>query len=71
MLVRALPVTQPKPTKTTLITDTHQRKMASPQLQQWFQLADTDRDGRIGGKEAVQFFTKSGLPQDTLGHVSL
>lgn len=39
------------------------------QLEQWFRLADEDRDGWIGGGEAVKFFTKSGLPQEVLGQV--
>ena len=30
---------------------------------QWFQLADTDRDGVLSGAEAVQFFLRSGLPK--------
>ena len=30
---------------------------------QWFSLADRDRDGSISGAEAVQFFQLSGLPQ--------
>lgn len=33
---------------------------------QWFRIADTDRDGRISGQEAVVFFQRSRLPQDTL-----
>jgi hypothetical protein len=40
------------------------------QLDQWFKLADEDKDGMISGGEAVRFFTKSGLPQPTLGTVS-
>lgn len=43
--------------------------MAS-QIEQWFRLADEDRDGGVGGAEAVKFFTKSGLPQDVLGQVT-
>lgn len=39
------------------------------QIEAWFRLADTDRDGAIGGAEAVAFFTRSGLPQDVLGQV--
>ena len=30
---------------------------------QWFSLADRDRDGSISGAEAVGFFQLSGLPQ--------
>jgi len=30
---------------------------------QWFQIADVDRDGMLSGPEAVQFFLRSGLPQ--------
>lgn len=41
------------------------------QIEQWFRLADEDRDGGVGGAEAVKFFTKSGLPQDVLGQVNL
>lgn len=29
---------------------------------QWFVLADTDKDGVVSGGEAVKFFSKSGLP---------
>lgn len=42
--------------------------MANP-VEQWFRIADEDRDGGVGGAEAVRFFTKSGLPQDVLGQV--
>lgn len=38
---------------------------------QWFRIADTDRDGRISGPEAVTFFQRSKLPQDTLFKVSV
>ena len=31
---------------------------------QWFQLADLDRDGSISGADAVAFFQRSGLPQN-------
>lgn len=27
----------------------------------WFNIADKDRDGRVGGAEAVEFFGRSGL----------
>jgi hypothetical protein len=37
--------------------------------EQWFKLADEDKDGVISGPEAVRFFTKSGLPQNVLGQV--
>jgi hypothetical protein len=43
--------------------------MANPQMEHWFRLADEDRDGGVGGAEAVRFFTKSGLPQEVLGQV--
>jgi hypothetical protein len=43
--------------------------MANPQVEHWFRLADEDRDGGVGGAEAVRFFTKSGLPQEVLGQV--
>jgi hypothetical protein len=29
---------------------------------QWFVLADADKDGVVSGNEAVRFFSKSGLP---------
>lgn len=38
-------------------------------FEQFFQVADTDRDGRISGAEAVSFFKGSGLPQPTLALV--
>jgi hypothetical protein len=36
-----------------------------------YALADTDRDGRISGREAVAFLQKSGLGNDVLGQVRL
>ena len=38
--------------------------------EQWFRIADEDKDGKITGGEAVRFFTRSGLPKDVLGQVS-
>jgi hypothetical protein len=38
-------------------------------FEQYFRLADADRDGRISGAEAVAFFRGSGLPQQTLAKV--
>lgn len=38
--------------------------------EQWFRLADEDRDGQVGGAEAVKFYLKSGLQQAVLGQVS-
>ncbi|CAG9460608.1 unnamed protein product [Pedinophyceae sp. YPF-701] len=35
----------------------------------WFQLADSDRDGRLTGPDAVQFFNRSGLPRHVLSRV--
>ena len=35
-------------------------------FEQWFRIADADRDGAVGGSEAVAFFGRSGLPQATL-----
>ena len=32
----------------------------------WFRVADKDRDGVISGMEAVEFFQRSQLPQGTL-----
>lgn len=32
----------------------------------WFRLADKDRDNRISGAEAVEFFQRANLPQETL-----
>ena len=32
----------------------------------WFRFADADRDNVIGGADAVTFFSRSGLPQETL-----
>ena len=29
----------------------------------WFARADADRDGRVGGAEAVAFFGRAGLPK--------
>eukprot|EP01025_Chloroclados_australasicus_P062326 TRINITY_DN8187_c0_g1_i3.p1 TRINITY_DN8187_c0_g1~~TRINITY_DN8187_c0_g1_i3.p1 ORF type:complete len:605 (-),score=71.17 TRINITY_DN8187_c0_g1_i3:298-1968(-) len=36
---------------------------------QWFEFVDTDRDGRIGGGDAVQFFGRSALPREILSKV--
>jgi EH domain-containing protein 1 len=33
------------------------------------QAADTDRDGRLTGKDAVAFFERSGLPKSELAKV--
>ncbi len=35
----------------------------------WFQTADSDRDGRVTGGDAVAFFGRSGLPRETLATV--
>lgn len=43
----------------------------SGQAEAWFKLADQDGDGAVAGAEAVRFFTRSGLPQDVLGQVSI
>ena len=32
----------------------------------WFRVADKDRDGVVSGMEAVEFFQRSQLPQATL-----
>ncbi|KDD73733.1 hypothetical protein H632_c1883p0, partial [Helicosporidium sp. ATCC 50920] len=31
---------------------------------QWFTVADADRDGKVSGGEAAQFFLRSGLSQN-------
>jgi len=36
----------------------------------WFRFADADRDGVVGGADAVAFFSRSGLPQETLFKVN-
>ena len=33
---------------------------------EWFRIADRDRDGKVSGAEAVDFFQKSGLSKETL-----
>ncbi|KXZ52131.1 hypothetical protein GPECTOR_10g760 [Gonium pectorale] len=35
----------------------------------WFQAADSDRDGRVTGGDAVAFFGRSGLPREVLATV--
>ncbi|GIL50072.1 hypothetical protein Vafri_6390 [Volvox africanus] len=35
----------------------------------WFQAADSDRDGRVTGSDAVTFFGRSGLPREVLATV--
>ncbi|KAI8469930.1 MAG: hypothetical protein J3K34DRAFT_521730 [Monoraphidium minutum] len=37
--------------------------------EQWFRIADEDKDGKISGGEAVRFFMRSGLPKDVLGQI--
>ena len=40
----------------------------------WFRIADRDRDGVVSGAEAVEFFQRSNLGQETLfqvGHGSI
>ena len=52
------------------IMATYQQQMALDELyNRWFQTADTDRDGRVMGQEAVAFLTRSGLPPATLGKI--
>lgn len=38
---------------------------------EWFRIADRDRDGKVSGAEAVEFFQKSGLSKETLFEASL
>ena len=35
----------------------------------WFRIADRDRDGVVSGAEAVEFFQRSNLGQETLFQV--
>ena len=35
----------------------------------WFQIADADRDGRVGGGEAISFLLRSELPKETLRRI--
>lgn len=35
----------------------------------WFRIADENKDGVVGGAEAVKFFQRSGLKQDVLGQI--
>ena len=37
----------------------------------WFRVADKDKDGAVSGAEAVEFFQRSRLPQATLFQVPL
>ncbi|GIL89869.1 hypothetical protein Vretimale_17992 [Volvox reticuliferus] len=43
--------------------------MAQQLFEQWFRIADTDKDGAVAGPEAVSFFTRSGLPKSILGQI--
>ena len=36
----------------------------------YFRIADVDKDGKISGAEAVAFFRHSGLPQPVLAQVN-
>ncbi len=38
-------------------------------VSQLFRVADEDHDGAVGGAEAVKFFSRAGLPQETLVQV--
>lgn len=40
-------------------------------FEQWFVIADQDHDGMVSGSEAVEFFTRSSLNQETLFQVLL
>ncbi len=44
--------------------------MTQQLYEQWFRIADADKDGAVGGGEAVSFFMRSGLPQGVLGQAS-
>ena len=37
----------------------------------YFRIADVDKDGKISGAEAVAFFRHSGLPQPILAQVQI
>ncbi|KAK3281853.1 hypothetical protein CYMTET_10380, partial [Cymbomonas tetramitiformis] len=39
------------------------------QIKTLFQRADSDKDGKLSGSEAVAFFRPSGLTNATLGHI--
>lgn len=43
--------------------------MAQQIYEQWFRIADEDKDGAVGGAEAVRFFMRSGLQQAVLGQI--
>ncbi|EFJ51520.1 hypothetical protein VOLCADRAFT_103432 [Volvox carteri f. nagariensis] len=43
--------------------------MAQQLFEQWFRIADADKDGAVGGGEAVSFFMRSALPQLVLGQI--
>ncbi|GLI62231.1 hypothetical protein VaNZ11_004797 [Volvox africanus] len=43
--------------------------MTQQLFEQWFRIADTDKDGAVAGPEAVSFFTRSGLPKSILGQI--
>ena len=38
-------------------------------FERWFVIADQDHDGLVSGSEAVEFFTRSNLGQETLFQV--
>ena len=40
-----------------------------PVYKQWFKIADSDHDGRIVGKDAVAFFSRSALEKQDLSKV--
>ena len=40
-------------------------------FERWFVIADQDHDGMVSGSEAVEFFGRSSLSQETLFQVLL
>lgn len=40
-------------------------------FERWFVIADQDHDGLVSGSEAVEFFTRSNLGQETLFQVPI
>lgn len=68
--VLALPLPWPGTHVTlTLAFATVKIIMAQQIYEQWFRVADEDKDGAVGGAETVRFFMRSGLQQAVLGHV--
>ncbi|EFN59109.1 hypothetical protein CHLNCDRAFT_33853 [Chlorella variabilis] len=59
----------PPPPLVSSAAGTPSKLVAQELYWRWFQMADTDRDGRLTGADAVRFFERSGLARELLAKV--